>query len=222
MLQLPFPTQLVLLRAEPRRTADPLIRALDLIFAAALLLLLAPMLLLVGCAVWASDGGAPWFVQHRLGRGGRAFACFKFRTMAPDADDRLARLLAADPLARAQWQRERKLPRDPRITALGRLLRLASIDELPQLLNVVLGDMSLVGPRPIVAAEVGHYGRRFAAYCDRRPGITGLWQVSGRSRASYPRRLACDRLFAQRRSASLYLRILVATVPAVLFARGAC
>ena len=89
-------------------------------------------------------------------------------------------------------------------------------------MNILVGDMSLVGPRPIVAAEVGRYGRRFAAYCDRRPGLTGLWQVSGRSRAGYSRRLACDRLFARRRSLALYLRILAATVPTVLLARGAC
>ncbi|MEO6247636.1 MAG: sugar transferase [Sphingomicrobium sp.] len=223
MLQLPYPTHLALNRPDPLAAESaPLLRALDLLIATALLAALAPVLLLVAFAVWASDGGAPFYRQQRLGRGGRAFRCFKFRTMTPDAGTRLAGLLAADPAAAALWQRDRKLARDPRVTPLGRLLRLASIDELPQLANVLLGDMSLVGPRPIVAAEVGRYGRCFAAYCEHRPGLTGLWQVSGRSGTGYARRLACDRLFARRRSALLYLRILAATVPAVFTARGAC
>lgn len=226
MLQLPYPTHFATaapLRAEPPgHGGEAQLRALDILLASLMLVALAPLLLLVAFAVWASDGAAPLFIQHRIGRGGQSFPCLKFRSMAPDAARRLAQHLAGDAAADACWRRNRKLARDPRVTPLGRLLRLASIDELPQLANVLAGHMSLVGPRPIVAAGVGRYGRRFATYCDRRPGITGLWQVSGRSRAGYDRRLACDRLFARRCSASLYLRILVATVPAVLSARGAC
>ncbi len=210
--------------SRPRPTSDPdrIVRLADLILAAMLLVSALPLIVVAALCVFASDGASPLFIQRRIGRGGRPFACLKLRTMAPDADRRLAALLAADPAVRTLWQSQQKLLDDPRITPLGRLLRLASIDELPQLANVLRGDMSLVGPRPIVAAEVGRYGRRFAAYCDRRPGLTGLWQVSGRSRAGYARRLACDRLFARRRSLALYLRILAATVPAVLLARGAC
>ncbi|MEO5641055.1 MAG: sugar transferase [Sphingomicrobium sp.] len=223
MLQLPFPAQAAVIASHPPRApGDPLTRLLDVVIAAALLFLLAPLMLAAAFAIWASDGRSPLFVQHRLGLGGRSFPCLKLRTMAPDADRRLTLLLERDPAARGRWRLERKLVRDPRTTPLGRLLRLASIDELPQLANVLAGHMSMVGPRPIVAAEVGRYGRRFAAYCDRPPGLTGLWQVSGRSRAGYARRLACDRLFAKRRSLALYLRILAATVPVVVLARGAC
>ncbi|MEO7787190.1 MAG: sugar transferase [Sphingomicrobium sp.] len=223
MLQLPFPTHAVV-RTDAAISKHPEwpLRLLDILLSATLLIALAPLLLLASLAIFAGDGAAPWFVQHRLGRGGLAFACLKLRTMAVDSDRRLARLLAAQPAARVAWQRHRKLARDPRVTRLGRLLRRTSIDELPQLLNVLIGDMSLVGPRPIVAGEVGRYGRRFASYCRRRPGLTGLWQVTGRSGTGYERRLACDRLFARRCSPGLYLRILFATVPAVLTARGAC
>ena len=223
MLQLPFPTHATHRMPDAAvRDGEPLFRLIDLIIAAMLLVMLAPLLLVAAFAVLASDGASPIFAQRRLGRGGRPFLCLKFRTMAPEAGGRLTLLLESDSDARALWQRDRKLARDPRVTPLGGLLRRTSIDELPQLLNVLVGDMSLVGPRPIVAAEIGRYGRRFATYCARRPGVTGLWQVSGRSCAGYHRRLACDRLFADRCSAALYLRILVATVPAVLFARGAC
>lgn len=205
-----------------QQSSDPLVRIADVTLAALLFIAFLPLILFASLAIFLSDGASPMFVQRRLGRGGRPFGCFKLRTMSPDAHARLVALLAADPAARDHWQSREKLIADPRVTPLGRLLRATSIDELPQLVNVLLGDMSLVGPRPIVAAEVGRYGRRFAAYCDRRPGLTGLWQVSGRSRAGYARRLACDRLFARRRSIALYCRILAATVPAVLFARGAC
>ena len=206
----------------PTRTPDRIVRLADVTLAALLLVIIFPLILLAALCIVASDGASPFFAQRRLGRGGKPFACLKLRTMAPDADRRLAGLLAADAAAQNLWQSQQKLLTDPRVTPLGRLLRLTSIDELPQLVNILVGDMSLVGPRPIVAAEVGRYGRRFAAYCDRRPGLTGLWQVSGRSRAGYSRRLACDRLFARRRSLALYLRILAATVPTVLLARGAC
>lgn len=231
MLQLPYATyrpapvslaDLAPPTGKPRPAGDAIIRLLDLTIAAVALFVLAPIMLLVSLLIVAGDGASPLFVQQRLGRGGSGFGCLKFRTMIPDAEHRLALLLAGNTGTLSLWRRDQKLAGDPRITPLGHLLRIASIDELPQLLNVLAGHMSLVGPRPIVAAEVGRYGRRFATYCDRRPGITGLWQVTGRSRAGYDRRLACDRLFARRRSVALYLRILAATVPAVLLARGAC
>lgn len=220
MLQLPFPTHLAL--AEPAFVRPDPLRLLDLIFSAVLLTVLSPIMALIAFAVWAGDGGAPFYRQQRIGRGGGVFGCLKFRTMTIRAERGLAVLLAADPHARSAWQLHRKLGTDPRVTPLGRLLRRSSFDELPQLFNVLIGDMSLVGPRPIVAGEVSRYGRCFADYCARRPGLTGLWQVSGRSRAGYARRLACDRLFDRRCSLRLYLRILLATVPAVLTAHGAC
>lgn len=196
-------------------------RAVDIAVSLAALVFLAPLMLVLALAVVLSDGGPPLFVHRRIGRGGRTFGCLKFRSMRPDAEARLRALLAEDPEARAEWARDHKLTRDPRITPLGRFLRRSSLDELPQFLNVARGEMSLVGPRPIVEAEAGRYGRRLEHYCRLRPGITGLWQVSGRSAATYRRRVACDSLYARRRSLALNARILVSTVPAVLKARGA-
>jgi lipopolysaccharide/colanic/teichoic acid biosynthesis glycosyltransferase len=140
--------------------------------------------------------------------------------MVVDAEARLAALLARSPEARREWEADQKLRDDPRVTLLGRILRVSSIDELPQLFNVLRGEMSLVGPRPIVTGEVARYGRRFTQYCSVRPGITGLWQISGRNDVSYRRRVAMDTVFANTLSLSLYLKILFATVPAVLKREG--
>lgn len=227
MLMLPFDAQGVAPPAlvdRPSPSAPPrwelVIRALDVVVAAVLILLLLPLLTLVALLVAAGDGRSPLFAQQRLGQHGRLFACWKFRTMVPGADRRLPTLLSGP--VPPDWIERHKLTRDPRVTPIGRLLRRTSLDELPQLANVLLGHMSLVGARPIVASEVARYGRHFADYCRQRPGISGLWQVSGRSTTTYRRRLACDRLFARRRSLALYGRILLATIPAVLLARGAC
>ena len=141
--------------------------------------------------------------------------------MCVDADARLRHVLETDPAACAEWDATHKLQNDPRITMVGRLLRKSSLDELPQLINVLRGDMSLVGPRPIVDAEVVRYGRHFAAYCAVRPGVTGLWQVARRHDTTYRRRVACDLLYRRARSIRLYFRILVLTVPSVIMARGA-
>ena len=157
----------------------------------------------------------------RIGRGGREFPCLKFRSMAVDAEARLESHLASSAAARREWDRYHKLEFDPRITPLGRFLRSSSLDELPQLFNVLRGEMSLVGPRPIVRAEVRRYNRYFPVYCSTRPGLTGLWQVLGRNRVSYRRRVAADVLYVRRKSLWLNIRILVATIPAVLLRRGA-
>ena len=141
--------------------------------------------------------------------------------MRTDADERLHHLLASDPQARIEWARDHKLRQDPRITPLGVFLRRSSLDELPQFLNVLRGEMSLVGPRPIVEAEIPRYGRYFVHYCANKPGITGLWQISGRNDVGYRRRVAMDVIYARRRSIGLYLWILLATAPAVLLRRGA-
>ncbi len=140
--------------------------------------------------------------------------------MAIDAEQRLQQLLATDATARAEWALDHKLKRDPRITPLGQFLRTSSLDELPQLFNVLRGEMSLVGPRPVVQAESVKYGSRFKAYCSVRPGITGLWQVSGRNDVSYRRRVAMDVLYARYKSLPLDFKILLLTVPAVLLKRG--
>lgn len=195
-------------------------RAFDILAATGILLLASPVLLVIALAVWMMDGGPAFFSQSRIGRNGRHFRCMKFRTMCVDADARLAKLLASDENARREWHADHKLRVDPRITRLGQFLRKTSLDETPQLINVVRGEMSLVGPRPIVDAEVVRYGHRFAAYCAQRPGITGLWQVSGRNDVSYRRRVALDTAYSNRKSLALDMRILVATVPAVVLRRG--
>jgi len=197
-----------------------IIRLLDIVLALALLVFLAPMMLVIAVCTWVADPGPILFAHRRIGRDGTPFPCLKFRSMAVDAADRLRDLLARDPAAREEWARDHKLRNDPRIVGIGRFLRRSSLDELPQLFNVLRGEMSLVGPRPIVAEEIERYGRYFARYCQVKPGITGLWQVSGRNDVSYRRRVAIDVKFASEKSVGLYLRILVMTVPMVLLSRG--
>lgn len=197
-------------------------RILDVVISLLLLTFFAPLLLVVGILVSVTSEGPMIYAQRRIGYQGREFFCFKFRTMTNNAEARLAALLAHDHLARAQWAYDQKLRNDPRITPLGKFLRCSSIDELPQLFNVLQGTMSLVGPRPIVAAEIPRYGRHFVHYSAMRPGITGLWQVSGRNDTTYRRRVAFDVVFARRRSLGLYGRIMMMTVPAVLLQRGSC
>jgi exopolysaccharide production protein ExoY len=199
-------------RAHKGRRA--LIRLVDVAAALSGLLFFLPTLLLIALAVWAQDGGPALFRQQRIGRDGRPFACLKFRSMTPDAEARLPAL------ADGEWAERRKFRRDPRVTPLGRILRLSSLDELPQLINVLVGDMSLVGPRPIVADEACLYGRRFAAYCAVRPGLTGLWQVSGRNDVPYPRRVAMDVWLVRNLTVRTYLVLLARTVPAVLGRKG--
>ena len=195
-------------------------RVLDVLIALAALIFVLPLMIVIALAIKIQDGGPVFFGHGRIGYEGRMFRCWKFRSMVVDAEARLAALLAADPEARREWEADHKLMRDPRITALGRFLRVSSLDELPQLMNVLLGEMSLVGPRPIVTAEIARYGRWFGRYCSVRPGITGLWQVSGRNDVDYRQRVAMDVLYARSNSTRLYLWILAATVPAVLRREG--
>jgi Undecaprenyl-phosphate galactose phosphotransferase WbaP len=179
-----------------------------------------PLMAFIALAIWAQDGGPIIFQHRRIGRYGRSFPCLKFRSMAVDAEQRLKELLASDPVSRAEWERDHKLRNDPRVTRLGAFLRKSSLDELPQLLNVLRGEMELVGPRPIVDAEICKYGSRFKHYCSVKPGITGLWQVSGRNDTSYRTRVALDCLYAKTKSPALDLWVLVSTVPAVLMRKG--
>ena len=193
---------------------------MNIAVALAALIFLLPVMLLVALAIYAQDGGPVLFAHRRIGLNGRHFYCLKFRSMAIDAEARLAALLASDPAARTEWQRDHKLRCDPRVTPLGAFLRKTILDELPQFFNVLRGDMSIVGPRPIVEAEVAKYGRRFRDYCTVKPGITGLWQVSGRNDTSYRTRVALDCVYARHRSFSLDAYIIACTVPAVLARRG--
>lgn len=199
---------------------SPANRILDVTVALAAILFFGPLMLVIALAI-AASGGPVLFRQMRLGQGGELFTCLKFRTMYVDAEQLLAEVLANDPVARAGWEREHKLRRDPRVSTVGRFLRKTSLDELPQLFNVLAGSMSIVGPRPIVAAEARRYGRYIQNYCEVRPGITGLWQISGRNETSYRRRVACDVAYVRTKSAVRDLLIIVKTVPAVCMARGA-
>ncbi len=207
-------------RQAPAAHGDMLSEATHFMITAAALLFLAPLMILVALAVFCYDGGPVVFAHRRIGRDGRSFPCFKFRSMAVDAEQRLAELLQTDPDARAEWERDHKLRDDPRVTKLGAFLRKTSLDELPQLFNVLRGEMSLVGPRPIVEGEVSKYGKRFKHYCAVKPGITGIWQVSGRNDTTYSARVAMDSIYAQRRSLGLDMAVLFLTVPAVLARRG--
>lgn len=197
-------------------------RCLDVAGSLALIVVLLPVMLLLTVAVAIACGGSPFFAHARIGQGGRQFKCYKFRSMHLGAEQRLARLLAENPALRIEWERDHKLAQDPRVTPFGKILRVTSLDELPQLFNVLIGDMSLVGPRPVVAAELQRYGRFQASYLENKPGLTGLWQISGRSDATYRRRVATDHLYARRKSIFFDCKILIATVPAVLTRRGAC
>lgn len=215
--------------AEMRPSAQPVLprafkRGFDLVAGLAALVLAAPLLLAIS-ALLACERGPVLFTQIRVGRGRRRFRCFKFRTMRPDAEACLAELLATDPAARAEWHVHQKLRDDPRVTRLGRFLRKTSLDELPQLFNVLGGDMSLVGPRPIIAPEIAGYpGDRayyenpdFIYYTRCTPGITGLWQVSGRSGATHDERVRLDRWYARNWSFWLDLMIMFKTIRVVLF-----
>jgi lipopolysaccharide/colanic/teichoic acid biosynthesis glycosyltransferase len=193
---------------------------MDVVAALIALVFFLPLMLVIALLIYASDPGPVLFAHRRVGKGGRHFRCLKFRSMAVDAEARLAELLANDPAARAEWSRDHKLKRDPRITTVGSFLRKSSLDELPQLFNVLRGEMGLVGPRPIVDAEVDRYGRYFSHYCSVRPGITGLWQISGRNDVSYRRRVAFDVAYSRSRSALMDAKILALTIPSVVFARG--
>ena len=187
-------------------------------------LLVAPFALLIGVPIAIRlklEGGQVLYAQPRVGASGRQFDCLKFRSMVPDAEERFARMLADDPAAREEWSRYQKLTNDPRVTAFGRFLRGYSLDELPQFINVWRGEMSIVGPRPIMIDQIELYGENFELYCAMRPGITGLWQVSGRNERTFAERVRLDAQYARSWTLAGDLNIMVKTLPAVLAARGA-
>ncbi|ADM09578.1 undecaprenyl-phosphate galactosephosphotransferase [Parvularcula bermudensis HTCC2503] len=194
-------------------------RAGDIVVSLAALLFLFPLLLLLVFLI-KGDGGPVLFSHQRVGKDGKVFSCLKFRTMVPGASAKLAEVLAADPRAAEEWAAAYKLSNDPRITKAGNFLRVTGLDELPQLLNVLKGEMSLVGPRPIVEPELTRYGPYKGYYLSVRPGITGLWQVSGRNAISYGRRVALDKRYVETWSLWADIVILARTPIEVLFARG--
>jgi exopolysaccharide production protein ExoY len=196
-------------------------RIVDIAIALSAIVLLAPLLIICFAAtVWSSPGPA-LFRHRRVGFNGTNFDCLKFRTMVTDAPDRLRELLESDPMAAAEWAANRKLRHDPRVTAIGAILRKSSLDELPQLFNVLRGDMSTVGPRPVTEEELVRYSSSVGAYLACRPGITGLWQVSGRSTVTYDKRVACDTFYALNWSMALDAKILIVTIPSLLLSDNA-
>lgn len=194
-------------------------RALDITGALVLLLVFSPLMLMIA-AMMLTQRGPLMFGHRRVGRDGADFHCMKFRTMVVDAEERLQALLASDPEAREEWQRDRKLANDPRITPAGNLLRRTSLDELPQLFNVLRGEMSLVGPRPVTRAELQRYGDRSDCYLALRPGLTGKWQVSGRNDVSYDSRVALDDAYSREYSLRGDLGLIFQTAGVVLRATG--
>lgn len=195
--------------------------AFNRLAAAVLILLLSPVLLLVAFLVWRTDGAPIFFGHYRVGRNGKLFRCLKFRSMARNSQQLLKELLERDPAAREEWQREHKLLNDPRVTLIGNFMRRTSLDELPQLFNVLKGDMMLVGPRPITFEELRKYGRIRWEYLSVRPGITGLWQVSGRNNLSYEERVELDRSYVNSRTPWQDLQILFKTAWVVVRRDGA-
>lgn len=195
-------------------------RTFDIVGAILLGLAFSPFILLIVTTIRL--GGKPvLFRHHRIGKDGKVFNCLKFRTMVSNAEEVLRKLLEEHPEIRDEWTENHKLRHDPRITAIGRLLRFTSLDELPQLWNVLRGDMSLVGPRPIVRAELLRYGREAPMYLSVTPGLTGLWQVKGRSDTTYRRRVAMDKYYVMHQCLLLDLYIVAATAGAVVKRAGA-
>ena len=195
-------------------------RAGDITFALSVLTLGSPLLLFIALAVKLSSSGPIFFGHSRIGRHGKTFRCWKFRTMYPDAECRLVKLLDANPDLSKEYALTHKLKRDPRVTPLGHFLRVTSLDELPQVVNILRGEMSVIGPRPIVEAELIHYGEHFQEAFSVLPGLSGLWQTSGRNQRTYPHRVRLDRLYARSRTLSVDLWLVARTVGVVLWPWG--
>ena len=195
-------------------------RYFDVGCSAVALVLFSPLFLMISLLVKLSDGGPVFFRHQRIGCQSRHFPCFKFRTMRVDGDAILKRHLLASPDAAREWSATRKLKSDPRITSVGAVLRQLSLDELPQLINIVRGEMSVVGPRPVVSEELEMYGPHAPFYLRARPGLTGAWQISGRNDVSYDTRVALDRSYVENWSLWTDILIILKTIPAVITSRG--
>ena len=195
-------------------------RWFDVGFALLALLALSPLFILIALAMRASDKGPIFFRHRRVGNNGVPFDCLKFRTMRQDGDTILETYFRSNADARREWVETRKLKNDPRVTPLGVVLRKTSLDELPQILNILAGEMSVVGPRPVVSDEIALYGADAQHYLATRPGLTGAWQVSGRNDVSYDERVRLDRDYVENWSLATDLAIIARTIPAVFMSRG--
>ncbi len=200
----------------------PIKRSFDIFFSLLALILAFPFLLFIFIGIKCTSGGAVFFSHERIGRGGKRFHCYKFRTMYPDAEKRLREILKQCPERKKEWDASHKLKNDPRVTPIGAFLRKTSLDELPQFWNVLKGDLSVVGPRPVVDDELKvHFGPKAEKILSIRPGITGLWQVSGRSDTCYTTRVMLDEKYVDNRSLMLDIKLIAKTIPSMIFSKGA-
>lgn len=197
-------------------------RIFDIVFSLSILVLFLPVFAIIALIVAVTSKGPIVYAHNRIGRGGKKFGCYKFRSMYFDADKRLQELLKNNPELKTEWEKNFKLKNDPRITPIGSFLRKTSLDEFPQFWNVLKGDLSVVGPRPVIQDEiVKYYGDKAAKVLSIRPGLTGLWQVSGRSNTSYDVRVLLDEEYINKQSLALDIILVLKTIPAMLTSRGA-
>lgn len=195
-------------------------RILDVSLTLLLLPLILPIILIISLIIKLDSKGKVFFAHVRIGKNGTAFKCYKFRTMVSNAEAVLKDVLK-DEKAKEEWGKDFKLREDPRITRIGKFLRKSSLDELPQIFNVLQGNMSFVGPRPITSAEVAKYGNNFIYYKDVKPGITGLWQISGRNDIDYDKRVILDKQYSQSKSIREDIKIILKTIPVIFTKKGA-
>ncbi|MBA3723057.1 MAG: sugar transferase [Parachlamydiaceae bacterium] len=200
----------------------PIKRIFDILFSICALIIGFPIYLIIASIIFCYSPGGVFYSHQRIGRGGKPFACYKFRSMYPDADARLKHILATDPILKVEWELNFKLKNDPRIMPIGTFLRKTSLDELPQFWNVLKGDLSVVGPRPVIQEEVDKYlSYKAPKILSIRPGLTGPWQVSGRSGLSYQKRIELDEFYIDNQSLLLDIKLIAKTIPVMLFSKGA-
>jgi Undecaprenyl-phosphate galactose phosphotransferase WbaP len=195
-------------------------RLFDIVFSLLVLILFSPVYLILGLLIALSSEGPIFYIQERVGKNYKPFNCIKFRTMVSNADEMLIQMMETSPHLRQEFEANFKLKKDPRITTIGRFLRITSLDEFPQFWNVLKGDMSVVGPRPLVAEELPKYGCYIDQILTIRPGITGLWQVSGRNDIPYPRRVQIDLYYVKFRTFWLDLWIVLKTIGVVVIPKS--
>jgi len=195
-------------------------RFLDFIFAFLLIILLIPLFLIIGILIKISSKGSIIYIQKRIGKNNTSFSCYKFRTMHPQSKYLLKKILVKNKDFKNQFSETRKIVNDPRITRFGKFLRFSSLDELPQIFNVLIGDMSFIGPRPIVKSEIKKYGKEFGKVFSIKPGISGLWQVSGRNNLSYDKRVELDINYSENINFLLDIKIFIKTIVVILFPFG--
>ena len=195
-------------------------RFLDFIFAFLLIILLIPLFLIIGILIKISSKGSIIYIQKRIGKNNTSFSCYKFRTMHPQSKYLLKKILVKNKDFKNQFSEARKIVNDPRITRFGKFLRFSSLDELPQIFNVLIGDMSFIGPRPIVKSEIKKYGKEFGKVFSIKPGISGLWQVSGRNNLPYDKRVELDINYSENINFLLDIKIFIRTILVILFPFG--